>query len=193
MASEEHQAASATTMRHTRSQTVDGQADLEVARFIFDVQLRQLERSSFTAQGLIAAVTITAAIASPLLVAGVHRSAGAIVYGVLIVVYLGSLAVAVRASLSVLFTRSGHIPKGHGILHYGHISSYPTPAAFADRFEQLGDRQELTREILDEVWSLAQVVQIKATKIGSAAVAGAVSLILLGMLVVARFILNIIQ
>lgn len=137
---------------------------LEDARFAYDVQSRQLERSTNAAQGLLTAVTLLAALGAPLLLPPPDDGWLELVVGLLLVGYLLALGLSLRHSLSVLATNPRRMTKptvARGFLFYRDIAAYPSADVFGQDFRSAMTTDQLTY-VLDQVYVLGSLVVVKS-------------------------------
>lgn len=166
----------------------DPVSNWSLAAFAYDVQLRQLERSSTAAQGLLAAATLVGALAAPLLVLNAHTGIADRAVAVLLMFYIVALGLSIKHSLGVVFTsKHGLEDAGPGFVHYAHISGHRSPRAFVAYFTELGDDEQL-RHVLEQVWALATLTTAKASSVRRATFWLSVGLLDLSVMIIVRFI-----
>lgn len=158
---------------------------------IFDIQLRQLEGTGTTAYTLLTAATLSAALAAPLLVSGIEASLAAWVFGCMLIAYLGALGIAVYLALKVLFTRTGHDPTTRGIVHYKRLRHLGVDG-ISRTLSTSGD-QQLLRALCEDIFILARVVDEKATALGMAIRWAGATFALLGLAIVTRFAVSLVD
>lgn len=129
--------------------------------------MRQLERASGTAQALLSAVTLSGALAGPLLAIGLEPDTFGYLLAGLVGVYLVLLAVAVRACLGVIYTRQGDDPAAVSVLHYRHIAAHDSAEVYAQRVLGMSDHEQITG-LLSDCFVVSQVVTAKAARAASA-------------------------
>ncbi len=161
--------------------------DSAFVQLIFETQLRQLERTGLGAQALLSAVTLSGALAGPLLVLGLTKDVWGYVTAALIAVYLGLLAGAVRACLGVIYTRAGDVPFGFGqsVLHYRRIVEAGPSANFAQTVLSMSDRDQLTA-VLKDSYVISVVLLSKTGRMKAAVTWTSAALSVLALIVLAR-------
>lgn len=173
----------------TGSASDDAQAAvaLAAAQLTFDLQFRQLQRSDTAAQSLILAVTLSAALATPLIISTADFVGfAAALLALTLIVYLLSAGAAVLLAMRVLYSPQGNRPPGESWLHYSHISAY-TQAGYIDRLSNMSSN-EMLLGILENTYVLARVVDSKAQAVGRAVRWTRWSFAMLGILLLARYL-----
>lgn len=162
----------------------------DAAALSFEYQFRQLERADTTAQSLITTLTLSAALAGPLLTASGFSEVGAW-FGLPLLVWLAVTGMALKHAFSVVYSAKGHRPPGDGWLHYSHIARFEDPDAFV---AYLTDRPHMQQrdDLLAVMWVLATVVTEKADAVGRCIRWTGASMALLGGLIVLRLGLEVV-
>jgi len=138
---------------------------LGLAQFAYDVQARQVERSTYAAQGLLMAITLLGALGGPLLVNSQGKGWLKYLSGALLVAFFICLIGSLRHALSVLASRGSVVkalnenPNGH--LFYRDISSLPDAASYVSLVSGLTPDQAI-ENVLSQVYAIAIVVTAKA-------------------------------
>ena len=158
----------------------------EVARFVFDIQYKQLERSGTTAYSVLTAGALAAALASPVLVLTVRPTNDVLTgfFAILLVSYLVALGFGIRYALKVLFTGAGHQPPPGSLTHYSQIVELGV-GGLKNWVIRPSEEHRVERLLADTV-VVANVVRIKAMNLAHAIRWIGSSFILLGSLVVLR-------
>lgn len=152
-------------------------SDVWTARFAFDIQYRELERTTSIGHGVLSAVTLVAALATPLLIFDVGTSLTPLVitFTFELVVYLTLLAVSVRHAMRVLINPSKGWPNiaredwpaVRGYLNFWYMAQFRDAEEFADYFTNL-DSRERRDYLIRQVYSDAKLNKRKAESAAAA-------------------------
>lgn len=137
------------------------------AALALDIQLRQIERAVAAATGLIAGLTLSAALAAAVLLIGVQRSRAEAFFAVGLALYLVTLQRGVHEALHVIYSADGAKPSGVGRFHYHHIRQWCRPGCFIDEAIKMSERGT-AREVWEQVWLAAGPAQRKAQHLAAA-------------------------
>lgn len=166
--------------------------DWDLIKVSYDLQYRELERATSIAQGLVSAVTLSAALASPLLVIGLKRSILDAIFGGLLLIYLAVLGNAVRHAFWVFATKPvfGGMPSPEvaGFFNHRSIVEFATPTAFREYFTRLTD-QEKFNYVIEQTWADAKLANRKFVAITRTIRWTAISFMFLASLVMLRFLI----
>jgi hypothetical protein len=163
--------------------------DLAAAAFALELQYRHIDRAAITAQSFLGALTLSAALAGPLLVIGVRRSLPYGFFGLLLIGYLAVLGIAIRHCIRSTYRRFPTSESFENLLHYIYIASrFASPAEYSDVAVKQQSEQRV-RELYEYVWLTAIVMAERRRDIHKAIRWTMASLLLLGCLVVFRFVI----
>jgi hypothetical protein len=166
--------------------------DWEAATFSLEVQLRHIDRATITAQSFLGALTLSAALAGPLLVIGARRSLLYGIFGLLLIAYLAVLGNAIRHCMRATYRRIVKSESFNNPLHYIHIASkFASGAAYSEHARRR-DHEDRIRDVYEYVWLTATVMADRRKEIHRAIRWTIASFLLLGFLVVFRFIIALV-
>jgi hypothetical protein len=158
----------------------------ERASFALEVQLRHIDRATHIAQSLLAVLTLTGALAGPLLVIGAGRSLLDGLFGALLIVYLTTLGNAVRHCMHVTWRRMVSSESFDNPLHFHYIAKFKTGDEYVSYLQ--GQRgEDWLSQTQAYAWLMARVMNCKRSDIRKAIRWTMLSLLLLASLVVFRF------
>lgn len=167
---------------------------LEVIALAYEIQYQELMRSVAIAQGLVSAVTLSAALASPLLLIGARRSPSNAVFGLLLILYLGTLGNSLRHAFWAFCTKPIFRPAVRtsptpGFMTYLFISTFESPQKYQEYFRSLSEEARLDH-LIDQTFTDANLVKAKFVALSKTIQWSALSFGLLAMLVLFRFAIN---
>lgn len=153
------------TLRETAPQAASkpesSERILEVIALAYEIQYQELMRSVAIAQGLVSAVTLSAALASPLLLIGARRSPSNTVFGLLLILYLGTLGNSLRHAFWAFCTKPIFRPAVRtsptpGFMTHLFISTFESPQKYREYSvpcpKKLGSITLSTRHLRTRIW-----------------------------------------
>lgn len=144
-----------------------------------------------TGQGLIAAVTLSAALSSPLLILGTEKTWPNVGFGIALMLYLVIIASAVRHAFVVLHSpiQATEIPSaGHGVMHWQSIAAHPSPEAYSESLQSITQADRLS-SLIEQDWIAARLISDKVDHTRKAIRWAAASLLMLAVLILLRFVI----
>ena len=167
--------------------TQDSSQEWEAAVLTLDVQFRQHERATLIAQSLLGVLTLSAALAAPLVLIGVKQSIIDGALGLLLIIYLTILGNAIRHCLKAAYLRMKVAESFENSIHYQHISRFRSASEYLEELGKQRDEDRL-REIQAYSWLVAKVMMSRRDEIQKAIRWTMLSFLFLGLLVVFRFV-----
>ena len=164
--------------------------DWAAAAFALELQYRHIDRATITSQSFLGALTLSAALAGPLLVMGVQGSLLYGIFGLLLITYLVVLGVAIRNCMRSTYRRIVRSESFDNSLHYIHIASNFASGAAYSEVALKQENEQRVRELYEYVWLTATVMADRRKEIHKAIRWTMASLLLLGFLVIFRFIIS---
>jgi hypothetical protein len=153
-------------------------------------QFANLDRASATAQTFVAVLTLSASLASPLLVSGLTASLPTYVFSAVLILYLAALGKALRHAIRVIFLRPDNMPIEQSAFGWADIRAFETGQEYAAHVTQLSEVERL-QHVLEVAWRSGYVVTEKFREMEQSRRWTAISLILLALLVVCRLAISI--
>jgi len=146
---------------------VDNVPEFELARFVYEAQVQQLDRSATNAQGLLTALALLAAFSSPLVVDTATKGWAELVLGAGLVALFGSIAAAAYWTLRIVYVgrvaaeKSRRSGADEGWLYFGHIAQFGSASEFADHCARVNDNERVLH-LYEQAWQLSLVVRAKS-------------------------------
>jgi hypothetical protein len=165
----------------------DPSQEWESAALALDVQFRQHERATLIAQSLLGVLTLSAALAAPLVLIGVKQSIIDGALGLLLISYPTILGNAIRHCLNAAYLRMKVAESFENSIHYQHISRFHSASEYLEKLGKQRDKDRL-REIQAYSWLVATAMMARRLEIQKAIRWTMLSFLFLGLLVVFRFI-----
>lgn len=141
--------------------------DFELARFVYNAQVQQIERAGVTAQALIYALTLLAAFSSPLVVAKPAPGKIGLAIGITLLLFFVSIAAAAFWTLRVMYVGRGQAAEVspddevRPFLYSADIAQFASPADFGAYASALTDGDQLA-QLYRQSWQLAHLAQRKS-------------------------------
>src|SRR5919109_3753868 len=125
--------------RRSLSKSEDNQLEdtWELAKSVYELQYPELQRVTAIAGSLLTAVTLSAALAAPLLVLGIRRSLLDALFGIGLLAYLLCLGNAIRYALRILYSPLAKEPVVHGVFNLRHVATFADAEEYEAYFKAL--------------------------------------------------------
>lgn len=166
--------------------TVESASQWECAQVTFEHMHRNLERADSATQSLLSAVTLSAALAGPLLLLNIGHTALDAAFGAMLVIYIVALGNAIRHALRTVYTPTRLSEAYEGPFHHYHIGKFNRGEDYVAYMA--GNRMDYGQHLLMESWVAATVMRKKLVAMRRTVRWTAISLALLGILIIARFL-----
>ena len=163
------------------------QASWDSAKVTYDMHYQELQRVTSVAASLLTAVTLSAALAGPLLVTGIERTLLDGIFGLGLLGYLLCLSNAIGHALRVLYSPLGREPVP-GLFNPRNIAARFSTIAEYEEYFRRSTREEQITDLIAQTWVYAQLVNLKVISAKNAAQWTRISLLTLSGLILLRYL-----
>ena len=162
------------------------------ASISLDLQMRQIDRATSIAQTLLLVLTLSTALAAPLLVIGATRSTLNVLFGLALVLYLAVLANAIRYCLHIAYRRMPISEDFENYQHYVYIAKeFKTKDKYLDYLRDVDEKGKWLSDIHTNIWLISVAMDEKREAIHKAMRWTRLSLFGLGLLVMLRLAISV--